>query len=150
MKKNLKKYLSGKKFISGIFAKVFTSIIFLLWHFKFTCSKKFIKERDEKPSRGGLVVESLLPNSCWKCTLLRWVLIPSKYGVSIVSVSQKTYVDNRPRSAPALELLSRAASSVGVTVSFQWSKHREQSRRSADRKKKRWKSIGHSIDTDVK
>ena len=51
--------------------------------------------------------------------------------------------DNRPRSVPALELLSRAASSVGVIEPFQRSQHREQSRRRADRKKN-VKIVGYS------
>ena len=40
----------------------------------------------------------------------------------------------RPRSVPALELISRAASSVGVMYRLQRSQHREQSRRRADKK----------------
>ena len=43
----------------------------------------------------------------------------------------------RPRSEPALELHSRAASSVGFTSLFQRSQHRKQFRRKADNKKKK-------------
>ena len=43
--------------------------------------------------------------------------------------------DSRPGSVPALQLHSRAASSVGVTLPFQQSQHRKQFRRKADNKK---------------
>ena len=42
--------------------------------------------------------------------------------------------DSWPRSVPALELHSRAASRVGVTSPFQQSQHREQFRRKANKK----------------
>ena len=48
--------------------------------------------------------------------------------------SPQTNPDSQPRSAPALELLSSAESSVGVTSPFQRSQHREQYRRKADKK----------------
>ena len=44
--------------------------------------------------------------------------------------------DVRPKSEPALELHSRAASSVGVTSLFQQSQHRKQFQRKADNSKK--------------
>ena len=49
----------------------------------------------------------------------------------------QTNPDSHPRSEPALELHSRAASSVGITSPFQRSQHRKQFRRKAD-KKFRW------------
>ena len=48
----------------------------------------------------------------------------------------QTNSDSWPRSAPALELLSRAASSVGVTSPFQWSQRRKQLWRRADQKER--------------
>ena len=47
----------------------------------------------------------------------------------------QTNPDSRPRSVPALELHSRAASSVGITSPFQQSQQRKQFRRKADNEK---------------
>ena len=52
-----------------------------------------------------------------------------------IDKAPQTNPDSRHRSEPALELNSRAASSVGITSPFQQSQHREQFRRKADKKK---------------
>ena len=51
-----------------------------------------------------------------------------------VYITPQTNPDSQPRSVPALELHSRAASSVGVMTPFQRSQHRKQFRRKADKK----------------
>ena len=51
-----------------------------------------------------------------------------------VYIAPQTNLDSQPRSVPALELHSRAASSVGITSPFQRSQHRKQFRRKADKK----------------
>ena len=70
------------------------------------------------------MVECSLPNSSWKYALPRWVRIPPKYGVSIVQRQKCLVANYQLQSAgsfgltmhalAALELLSRAASSVGL------------------------------------
>ena len=57
----------------------------------------------------------------------------------------QTNLDSQPKSEPALELLSRALSSVGVIVPFQQSQHREQSWRRADRKKKHYVTLNENL-----
>ena len=51
--------------------------------------------------------------------------------------SSSTNLDSSPRSEPALELNSRAASIVGCMSPFPWSQHRKQFWRRADNSKKK-------------
>ena len=57
----------------------------------------------------------------------------------------QTNQDSRPRSDPTLELHSKAASSVGITSTFQRSKHKKQFWRKADKKNMYRKSPIFSI-----
>ena len=74
------------------------------------------------------IQEFNVQNTYW---LNYWHILISK-----VMSGFRSNTDVRPRSAPTLGLISRAASSVGVMYSFQRSQHREQSQRRADTIKK--------------
>ena len=58
-------------------------------------------------------------------------LLPQTCVISMNKAPQ-TNLDTQPRTEPALELHSRAASSVGVTSPFQQSEHRKQFWRRVD------------------
>ena len=62
-------------------------------------------------------------------------IVYHKKGWAWRHLSPQTNPDSWPRSALTLELLSRAASSVGVTSPFQRSQHRKQFWRRVDHKK---------------
>ena len=49
-------------------------------------------------------------------------------------IAPQTNLDSLPKSKPALELHSRAVSSVGIKSPFQRSQHRKQFQREADKK----------------
>ena len=73
-----------------------------------------------------MIVEHLLGKMSYCLTIERRVIV---YCLLV----KRT--DIRPRSAPALELISRAVSSVGVMYRFQQSQHRKKSQRRTDTKK---------------
>ena len=95
----------------------------------FRCSNSMIDNQTLQSSRGGLEWKGdscriqLRNGSCtrWIKSRLVWRVNRSDFRKKIVAipiaerrVSSEVYADIRPRSVPALELLSRASSSVGV------------------------------------
>ena len=76
----------------------------------------------------------------WHLKLARpWIGVKILISIEPPPLTQEKHQtllsDVWPRSVPTLELISRAASSVGVMYRCQWSQHREQSQRRADKKK---------------
>ena len=63
------------------------------------------------------------------------LLNPNDNDCENIIITPQTNPDSQPRSEPALELQSRAASKVGDTSPFQWSQYRKQFLRKADHKK---------------
>ena len=64
-----------------------------------------------------------------------WIMNSTWEWGNPIDKAPQTNPDSRPRSAPALDLLSRAASNVGVMLPLQRSQHRKQFRRRVEHKK---------------